>query len=136
MCGEAEGYQHMVLCDTCSRPYHLQCCQPPRNVVPPGKWHCHVCTQAVAPDYLSELRSADTVPFPRAHDAYHPEHAHLVALYVQGWHAGMQLARAQLGADAAPQRLQAQAMLHWQDVTQQSCRSDVGRRAGTCGSSA
>ena len=39
-CGAAEGHAHMVICDTCNRPYHLQCCHPPRSIVPAGKWHC------------------------------------------------------------------------------------------------
>lgn len=87
-CGQAEGYQQMVLCDTCDRPYHLQCCQPPRSVVPPGDWHCPMCTDAYRPDYLAEMRSNDTVLFPRASDPFHPAQAEQVAVFVRGFHEG------------------------------------------------
>ena len=33
-CGATEGFAHMLLCDTCNRPFHLQCLHPPRSVVP------------------------------------------------------------------------------------------------------
>ena len=46
VCGEAEGSAHMVLCDISDHPYHLQCLQPPRSVVPDGPWHCHLCDDA------------------------------------------------------------------------------------------
>ena len=46
VCGEAEGYAHMVLCNTCNRPFHLQCCHPPTSTVTPGDWHCFMCSDA------------------------------------------------------------------------------------------
>ena len=45
VCGEAEGYSHIVICDACERPYHLQCLSPPRSVVPDGAWYFHLCDE-------------------------------------------------------------------------------------------
>ena len=36
ICGEAEGYANMLICDICNRPTHLQCLNPPRSIVPDG----------------------------------------------------------------------------------------------------
>lgn len=80
-CGAAEGYTHMMLCDTCNRPYHLQCLHPPRSVVPDGEWHCHLCDEAYS--NVDELRRTDPILFARRGDPYYHEHAALIRAYVQ-----------------------------------------------------
>ena len=101
VCGEEEGHAHMVLCDTCNRPYHLQCCIPPRSEVPAGEWHCHVCDEAYANAHELE-RARDPILFPRGQDPFHPAHADSLALYVQAYSRAERLARADVGADARP----------------------------------
>ena len=74
VCGEAEGYAHMVLCDICDRPYHLQCLQPPRSVVPDGPLHCHLCDDA----YLNMeefCRDDDPILFSRPSDPFCTAHS-------------------------------------------------------------
>ena len=81
MCGEAEGYSHIVICDACQRPYHLQCLSPPRSVVPDGAWYYHLCDEAFS--NLDEVcRPEEPILFPRLRDPYHPKHASLLAAYV------------------------------------------------------
>jgi hypothetical protein len=88
VCGEAEGYSHIILCDTCDRPYHLQCLNPPRSVVPDGPWHCHLCDETFS--NLDEYRrSEDPILFARPNDPYFPEHAQLLQAYVQRQEAGL-----------------------------------------------
>lgn len=82
VCGAAEGYAHMVLCDTCDRPFHLQCMYPPRSVVPDGAWHCHLCDEAYS--NVDECRrTEDPILFARPGDPYHRDHADLLRAYVQ-----------------------------------------------------
>ena len=81
VCGAAEGYAHMLLCDTCNRPFHLQCLHPPRSVVPEGDWHCHLCDEAFS--HVDELCRTDPILFARRGDPYHPDHAALLRSYVQ-----------------------------------------------------
>ena len=45
VCGAAEGDSHMLLCNTCNRPFHLQFLHLPCPVVPDGDWHCHLCDE-------------------------------------------------------------------------------------------
>lgn len=33
----------LLLCDTCSKVYHLQCLEPPLPCVPEGRWSCPKC---------------------------------------------------------------------------------------------
>ena len=81
LCGDPRGYSHMVLCDTCERPFHLQCCPAPRTVVPDGSWHCHECREIA--DCVAELR-VDGTPllFARRRDPFFPAMAREVAAYV------------------------------------------------------
>ena len=80
-CAAAEGYAHMLLCDTCNRPLHRPCLQPPRSVVPDDEWHCHVCDEAFA--HVEELCRTDPILFARRDDPYHPDHAAFLRSYVQ-----------------------------------------------------
>ena len=40
MCGTGG---HLLLCDTCSCVYHLQCLSPPLEKAPEGQWSCPKC---------------------------------------------------------------------------------------------
>lgn len=46
ICGEAEGYANMRICNVCNRPSHLQCLNPSRSFIPDGLWYCHVMVPA------------------------------------------------------------------------------------------
>jgi hypothetical protein len=39
----------MIICDGCSRSYHLQCLNPPRKQIPSGAWHCPKCESPATP---------------------------------------------------------------------------------------
>ena len=81
ICGNSEGDNTMVICDACERPYHLQCCFPPRTDVPPGDWYCHECCEIA--DCVSEMQQRDTpVLFARPRDPFWPEIEGLVRDYV------------------------------------------------------
>ena len=71
VCGEAEGYSHIVIYDACERPYHLQCLSPPRSVVPDGAWYCHLCDEAFS-NLDKFCRPEDPLLFPRLRDPCHP----------------------------------------------------------------
>ena len=34
----------LICCDSCNKPFHLQCLQPPLDKVPEGDWYCLICT--------------------------------------------------------------------------------------------
>jgi transposase InsO family protein len=88
ICGASEGYSHMIICDTCNRPYHVQCLLPPRSIPPDGPWHCHLCD--VDFSNLNEFRrSTDPILFSRPNDPYHPEHFTLLESYVRGQEVGI-----------------------------------------------
>jgi hypothetical protein len=90
VCGDATGFHHVVLCDTCERPYHLQCCFPPRSVVPDGPFHCHVCDEKFS--NMDEFsRPDDPILFARRGDPHHHEHAVLLEEYVRRFEAGLHL---------------------------------------------
>ena len=40
LCGLAGDASRMLLCDTCSRGWHMSCLAPPVDVVPIGRWVC------------------------------------------------------------------------------------------------
>ncbi len=44
LCGSRGGAAHMLVCDRCSRGWHMVCMTPPMNVVPDGRWVCPRCT--------------------------------------------------------------------------------------------
>jgi hypothetical protein len=80
----------IVLCDTCERPYHLQCCFPPHSGVPDGPFHCHVCDEKFS--NMDEFsRPDDPILFARRGDPHHHEHAVLLEEYVRRFEAGLHL---------------------------------------------
>ena len=89
----------MLICDTCSRAYHLQCLFPRRSVVPDGDWHCHYCDQAFKNDYVEEPRRnpADTLLFARPDDPFHrdPGVAEPLAQVCRRAHIAQRVAREQ-----------------------------------------
>lgn len=88
VCGASEVYSHMIIGDTCDRPYHVQCLQPPRSVPPEGPWHCHLCD--VDFSNLDEFRrEQDPILFTRPNDPHFPQHLDLLRSYVQGQEAGV-----------------------------------------------
>jgi hypothetical protein len=40
LCGFRGGAAHMLVCDRCSRGWHMACMIPPMDVVPAGQWVC------------------------------------------------------------------------------------------------
>ncbi len=44
LCGSRGGAAHMLVCDKCSRGWHMVCMTPPMDVVPTGRWVCPCCT--------------------------------------------------------------------------------------------
>jgi cbb3-type cytochrome oxidase cytochrome c subunit len=44
LCGSKGGAAHMLVCDRCSRGWHMTCMIPPMDVVPIGRWVCPRCT--------------------------------------------------------------------------------------------
>ncbi len=40
LCGSRGGIAHMLVCDRCSRGWHMACMSPPMDVVPDGRWVC------------------------------------------------------------------------------------------------
>ena len=37
----------LLMCDTCSRVYHLDCLDPPLKTIPKGMWICPKCQDQV-----------------------------------------------------------------------------------------
>ncbi|CAM6090591.1 unnamed protein product [Calypogeia fissa] len=44
LCGSASGATTMLICDSCSRWWHMSCLTPPVDRIPPEKWFCPKCT--------------------------------------------------------------------------------------------
>jgi hypothetical protein len=44
LCGFRGGTTHMLVCDRCSRGWHIACMTPPMDVVPTRRWVCPCCT--------------------------------------------------------------------------------------------
>lgn len=44
-CGDARRGYAMVLCDACSRGWHLDCLRPPLPAIPQGQWYCSRCNK-------------------------------------------------------------------------------------------
>lgn len=42
-CGVCNQSGQLLLCDTCSKVYHLQCLDPPLSAIPEGRWSCPKC---------------------------------------------------------------------------------------------
>jgi hypothetical protein len=45
LCGQALGATTMLICDKCSRGWHMGCFMPLMEEVSLGKWFCLRCTQ-------------------------------------------------------------------------------------------
>ncbi len=43
ICGDAEGWDNIVICDGCERCMHLRCLVPPQTVAPSGSFFCPAC---------------------------------------------------------------------------------------------
>ncbi|BBN10953.1 hypothetical protein Mp_5g07880 [Marchantia polymorpha subsp. ruderalis] len=44
LCGSAGQTVRMLVCDKCSRAWHMLCLTPPIDVIPAGRWVCPRCT--------------------------------------------------------------------------------------------
>ncbi|BBN08003.1 hypothetical protein Mp_4g07990 [Marchantia polymorpha subsp. ruderalis] len=44
LCGSAVQAARMLVCDRCSRGWHMSCLTPPIDVIPAGRWVCPRCT--------------------------------------------------------------------------------------------
>jgi hypothetical protein len=44
LCGSRGGATHMLVCDRCSRGWHMACMTPSMDVVPIRRWICPCCT--------------------------------------------------------------------------------------------
>jgi hypothetical protein len=44
LCESKGGATHMLVCDRCSRGWHMACMTPPMDVIPVGRWVCPRCT--------------------------------------------------------------------------------------------
>ena len=45
LCGHATGAATMLVCDRCSRGWHMGCLTPPFACIPDGKWMCQRCVR-------------------------------------------------------------------------------------------
>ncbi|SCU77510.1 LADA_0A00826g1_1 [Lachancea dasiensis] len=43
MCSRTSHQSRTILCDSCDKPFHIFCLDPPLNEVPRGKWVCNNC---------------------------------------------------------------------------------------------
>jgi hypothetical protein len=43
LCGLASGAATMLVCDSCSRGWHMSCLTPPLECIPNGQWFCPRC---------------------------------------------------------------------------------------------
>eukprot|EP00062_Callorhinchus_milii_P009924 gi/632954248/ref/XP_007892860.1/ PREDICTED: PHD finger protein 21B isoform X2 [Callorhinchus milii] len=59
----------LLLCDTCSRVYHLDCLEPPLRTIPKGVWVCPRCQEKV-------LKKEDNVSWPGTLAIVHSYLAH------------------------------------------------------------
>ncbi|XP_062914168.1 PHD finger protein 21B [Mobula hypostoma] len=59
----------LLLCDTCSRVYHLECLEPPLKTIPKGVWVCPRCQEKV-------LKKEDNVSWPGTLAIVHSYLAH------------------------------------------------------------
>lgn len=42
-CGGGDDEDRLLLCESCDRPLHTYCLDPPLNFVPKGDWRCPKC---------------------------------------------------------------------------------------------
>jgi len=60
VCGDAGGFDNMVICSGCDRCFHLRCVVPAMSTVPSGDWYCPGCDVLFA-NSVEELRDDATV---------------------------------------------------------------------------
>lgn len=62
MCDKGEDSKNeanqLLECEKCEEPWHLQCLDPPLEIVPDGEWHCPHC--------LALVRNRDQHPTKKA----------------------------------------------------------------------
>jgi len=48
VCGGMSNESLLLLCDSCDRGFHIQCCNPSLSAVPEGCWICSMCCEMTA----------------------------------------------------------------------------------------
>lgn len=56
ICLDDRDDEKIVLCDACDHAYHIYCLQPPRTVIPKGKWFCRNCGEDIQRIHKAKLR--------------------------------------------------------------------------------
>ena len=77
ICQRKEGDANIIICDGCSRCFHLRCLFPPRSVVPDGQWFCPICDPMLSKSGLhgiDELKTSQPVLQYGWHEPYTDEH--------------------------------------------------------------
>eukprot|EP01119_Soliformovum_irregulare_P013651 TRINITY_DN365_c2_g1_i5.p1 TRINITY_DN365_c2_g1~~TRINITY_DN365_c2_g1_i5.p1 ORF type:complete len:802 (-),score=223.32 TRINITY_DN365_c2_g1_i5:464-2869(-) len=49
LCAGMEDEEHMLLCDSCDKGFHMYCLNPPLSSVPTGDWICQSCQPTLEP---------------------------------------------------------------------------------------
>lgn len=60
VCGDAGGFDNMVICSGCDKCFHLRCVVPAMSTVPSGDWYCPGC-DVLFGNSVEELRDDSTV---------------------------------------------------------------------------
>uniref|UniRef100_UPI00358EC0E3 PHD finger protein 21A-like isoform X3 n=1 Tax=Myxine glutinosa TaxID=7769 RepID=UPI00358EC0E3 len=71
-CSVCKRSGQLLMCDTCSRVYHLECLDPPLKNIPKGMWICPKCQEQA-------LRKEDAFPWPGTLAIVHSYIAHKAA---------------------------------------------------------
>ncbi|KAI4903107.1 hypothetical protein NFI96_015683, partial [Prochilodus magdalenae] len=84
----------LLMCDTCSRVYHLDCLDPPLKNIPKGMWICPKCQDQI-------LKKEEAIPWPGTLAIVHSYIAYKEAkeeekLKLMKWSAELKLEREQL----------------------------------------
>ncbi|XP_051545740.1 PHD finger protein 21A-like isoform X3 [Myxocyprinus asiaticus] len=84
----------LLMCDTCSRVYHLDCLEPPLKNIPKGMWICPKCQDQI-------LKKEEAIPWPGTLAIVHSYIAYKEAkeeekLKLMKWSAELKLEREQL----------------------------------------
>ncbi|XP_072128317.1 PHD finger protein 21Aa isoform X5 [Mobula birostris] len=56
-CSVCRRSGQLLMCDTCSRVYHLECLDPPLKAIPKGMWICPKCQEQI-------LKKEEAIPWP------------------------------------------------------------------------
>uniref|UniRef100_A0A8C6SZ25 PHD finger protein 21Ab n=1 Tax=Neogobius melanostomus TaxID=47308 RepID=A0A8C6SZ25_9GOBI len=84
----------LLMCDTCSRVYHLDCLDPPLKTIPKGMWICPKCQDQI-------LKKEEAIPWPGTLAIVHSYIAYKEAkeeekLKLMKWSSELKLEREQL----------------------------------------